>query len=150
VVHVHPLRKDYDQRLKEMISLVDRFHGRFRRITSVEDRWVSWGVPFIADIALGGKAATADDVKAGRAIFSLGGAGKPASTKLPMAAMLKPSQKGASPEPVLLLQAEVDADGKTVYGIIGRRFMRAATSDELADVKPIEPSEHLSTFRHAQ
>jgi len=134
---VHPLRKDHDDRLKEMIALLDRYQGRFRRANPTERRIVRWDVPFIAGIAAFGKSATGEDVRAGRAIFSLPGAGKPVSIKLPAVGMLKQSQKDAKPEQAIIAQAEIDAQGRTVYGIIGRHFMRAVKAAELTDIKPI-------------
>lgn len=103
---------------------------------------IHWDVPFIAGIAASGKSATGEDVKAGRAIFSLTGVSKPLSIKLPAVGLLKQSQKDAKPEQVLIVQAEIDAEGKTVYGIIGRHLMRAAKADELTDIKAIEPPAH--------
>ncbi len=136
---VHPLRKDHDERLKEMIALLDRYQGRFRRSSSTERQITGWQTPFIAGTATSGKSATVEDVKTGGAIFNLSGAGRPASIKLPAVGLLKQTQKDAKPEQVLIAQAEIDSEGKTVYGIIGRHFMRAAKADELTDIKAIEP-----------
>ena len=139
---VHPLRKDHDKRLNEMITLLDRYQGRFRRSNSTESQVVHWDAPFIAGIATSGKSATVEDVNAGRAIFNLSGASKPASIKLPAVGILKQTQKDAEREQVIIVQAEIDAEGTTVYGIIGRHFMRAAKADELTDIKAIEPPAH--------
>ena len=141
---VHPLRLDHDERLKEMKTLMDRYQGRFREIHRSE------GTPsnrlgtrrLIPSSILPplGKTATTDDLKSGHAVFSLAAAGKLAPLKLPAVATLKAGPAEKAPPKVLIVQAEIDADGQTVYGLIGRNFIRSAKADEVTNISPIEPA----------
>ncbi len=138
---VYPLRLDHDDRLREMKALMDRYQGRFRRIGRVEGQLTGWQISFIADIGPLNKPATADDLNAGRAIFNLAGKASVAAFKLPASGSLKTATAVGKPQPVLIVQAEIDAAGKTHFGIIGRHIMREAAGDELTDVKPLAPAD---------
>jgi hypothetical protein len=59
--------------------------------------------------------------------------------KLPAVASLKTSDP-EKPAKALVLQAEIDSDGKTIYGIIGRHFIRSAKAEELTDIQPLDSS----------
>ena len=82
-----------------------------------------------------GRAATAEDVKAGTALFHLGGKGKPAELSLPATAVLKRDAKLKEPPRTLIVQAEVGPDGATTYGIIAPHEVRAAAAGELTAIK---------------
>ncbi|HEX4000582.1 MAG TPA: hypothetical protein VHX65_18685 [Pirellulales bacterium] len=55
---------------------------------------------------------------------------------------MKSDGKAAKLQKVLIIQAEIGPDSKTVYGIVGCHFMRAANADELTDIRPIEAARH--------
>ena len=139
---VHPLRKDRDAQLERMKQLMIRYGNRFRRIRPAEKMTIGrgdYGTEFIVDITPLTKPATADDFESGRAIFHLPNPGRLAPLKLPAVGTLK---KGDPENPInaLIVQAEIDADGKTVYGIIGRYFTRSAKAEELTDIEPLDTS----------
>jgi hypothetical protein len=82
-----------------------------------------------------GRAATADDVKAGKAVFHQGGKGKVADLKLPAVAVLKHDENKERPPRLLIVQAEVGPDGKAIYGVITRADIRMVPADELTGIK---------------
>ena len=82
-----------------------------------------------------GRAATADDVKAGKAVFHLDGKGKAADLQLPAVAVLKGDEKKERPPHVLIVQAEAGPDGAVTYGVITREGVRAMPASELSGVK---------------
>src|SRR5439155_25253015 len=127
----HPLLNDADKRLEALKAAFDRFAGRYK-LASWQLRQLmgksSWDQFFVPDIASLGRAATADDVQAGKAIFHLGAKGKPAELKLPAVARLK----GQPARRVLIVQAGVALGGGVTYGVIGRDGMRAVSAGVLA------------------
>jgi hypothetical protein len=139
---VHPLRKDRDPQLDRMKQFMTRYGNHFRRIRPAEKMAIGrgdYGTEFIVDIAPLTKPATADDFESGQAIFHLPRPGRLAPLKLPAGATLKKSDP-ENPSKALIVQAEIDADGKTVYGIIGRYFTRSAKAEELTDIQPLDSS----------
>ncbi len=134
---VHPLFKDNAARLDEMKDILDRFQGRFRAATDAEANVIgSFSYKLlIPEISPLGRSATAEDVAKGRAIFELGGPGKVAPLKMPAVGTLKASK---TQQNVLILQAEIGADGKAVYGAIGWHILKRISADELIGVRPIE------------
>jgi hypothetical protein len=124
----HPLLKDADRRLALLKAMLDRPQGRFRRLSWREMKALelsSWEARFIPDIRPLGRPATADDVRAGKAVFYLDGKGKLTNQKLPAVAVLKPDKKGAPLARLLIVQAEAGPDGETIYGGIGKEGMRS-------------------------
>ena len=79
-----------------------------------------------------GRPATNEDVKKGKAIFSLEGKRRVAKLRLPAVGRL-------ADEWVLIVQAEV-AEQKTVYGVIGNGIRKRVRASELSNVKPIKKS----------
>ena len=135
-----PLMKDADARLATMKALLDRYQGHFRLLTAAEAKSLGltlWKPMFVPDVRPLDRAATAEDVAKGRAVFHLDGKGKPAEVKLPAVATLRQGKQGKEPPRVLVVQAEVGQDGKTTYGIIGGGDIGAASADELVGIKPI-------------
>jgi len=135
-----PLLKDADTRLAAMKELLDRYRGRFRVLTRAEAESVGaspWHPMFVPDLPLRDHPATAEDVEKGRAVFHLSGKGKLAGVKLPAVASLRQVRPAKQAARVLVIQAEIDQDGKTMYGIIGGGSVRAATADELSEISPI-------------
>jgi hypothetical protein len=68
----HPLLKDAETRLRAIKETLDRFRGRYRLASPREEAALgvdTWEVAFIPDLRPLGRAATPEDVKAGRAIF---------------------------------------------------------------------------------
>jgi hypothetical protein len=136
----HPLLKDADDRLRSLRASLDRFRRRYRRMTPAETTLLDFSrceIAFLPDVRPLGRAATADDVKQGKALFHLDGKGKPAGLRLPASAVLRRDADKKDPPRVLIVQAEVGADGALTYGIIGKDVIRAVTSKELADVQPL-------------
>jgi hypothetical protein len=132
----HALFKDADARLKALRETIDRFQGRFRRASDQEMKALghfSWAPTFLVDMKPLDRAATAEDVKAGRAVFHLDGKGKPAELKLPAVAVLRRDEKA------LVLQAEVGPDGETIYGVLSREGLRAVPSKEVIKVTALTP-----------
>jgi hypothetical protein len=97
---------------------------------------------FMPDIRPLNRAATADDVKAGKAIFHLSGKGKPAEIRLPAVAIRKADANNKQAPRLLIVQAEVDSDGEMMCGVISREAMRALPRSELQDVKSLVVGKH--------
>jgi hypothetical protein len=134
----HPLFRDSEARLVSMKVAFDRFAGAYRLANWREHSALglsSFSPVFVPDIKPLGRAATADDVKAGKAIFHLDGKGKPAELKPPALGMLKRDEKDERAPKVLIVQAEVGADGQVTYGILSKEGVRAVSASELIDVK---------------
>jgi hypothetical protein len=140
----HPLQKDADARLKELARVFDSFQNGYRLITPLEAQFleVEYGeFIFLPNLSPLNRPATADDVKAGRAVFQLNGRGKAAPLQLPAVAFLRQPQRARRrPRPAMIVQAEIDAGGKTIYGVIGDGAARTAHPEELTDIKPIKKS----------
>ncbi len=140
----HPILKDAEKHLNAFKAAFDRFAGNYRSVTSRELDSLSsregqslstWSPAFIPDISPLGRPATAGDVKAGKAIFHLGGKGTQANQSLPAMAVFKDDEKKEHPRHVLIVQAEVSPDGQVTYGIIMKEAIRAVAARELAAIK---------------
>jgi hypothetical protein len=81
--------------------------------------------------------ATADDVKAGKAIFHLDGQGKLADVPLPAVGIWKKTAKEREPRRGLILQAELGPDGEILYGVIERNAIRTVPASDFATVTPL-------------
>jgi hypothetical protein len=135
----HPLFKDSEARLEAMKATLDRYLGTYRQANP----WLAHRLgappfgrpPFIPDIRPLGRAATADDVKAGKAVFHLDGQGQPAALELPAIAKLQRPKR--EPVPVLIVQAETGPGGKTTYGVIALDEIRAVSGRELTEIKTL-------------
>jgi hypothetical protein len=133
----HPLLEDADKRLGMLKAALDQF-GDYRRVNWREAQQLgrgSWTPAYIPDIRPLDRAATAEDVKAGRAVFHLEGMRKLADLKLPAAAALKGPEKDKPSLRVLIVQAEVGPGSDVNYGIVGRGVLRRAAASELTDIK---------------
>ena len=93
---------------------------------------------FIPNIPPRNRPATPANVKAGNAVFDLGGKGKLADTKLPAWLLLKTEAKEKYPAFGLVVQAEVGPDGKTVYGVVFRHDIRAVKAEEVERIELYE------------
>jgi len=136
--YFHPLLLDADRRLAQLRSVFDRFGKRYRDATRAEaDVFgeVSWEANILPDIRPLGRAATPADVREGTAIFQLDGRGKPAELKLPAVAELNETDDEGRPKYGLILQAEVDADGRTVYGVVERHAIRTLRDGDFRAVR---------------
>jgi hypothetical protein len=153
----HPLHRDAAKSLPALKAFLDRHGRRFRRLTEAEARRYDLrGDPAYApDIRPLGRPATAADVAAGRAVFHLGGKGKPVANP-PAAVVLRPAVRQAwvpadgqvwlgltlwlatseRPQYGFVVQAEAGPDGKVVYGVIFRHAIRAVGADEVERVEP--------------
>ena len=131
----HPLRVDCQEQLTEIITTVGRFDQRYRPLQWRETRHFganSWrGYHFLPIIKPLNRAATFADVATGDAVFHLDGKGKVADVALPAWVNLKDHSRG------LVVQAEIGADGKTIYGVIFRQGMRAVPAAEVENVEPV-------------
>ncbi len=137
----HPLFKDADKRLDRFKAAFDRFAGNYRRATNLEAivlNLYTWEhAAYLPDIRSAGHAATAADVKAGKAIFHLDGQGKPAKLELPAVAELQAEMSKDKPARLLILQAEVGPDGETTYGVVTTGAVRTATALELTNIRSL-------------
>src|SRR4051812_25823665 len=88
---------------------------------------------FVPDIRLLDRAATAEDVKAGKAIFHLDRNAKRADLKLPAVGARKSDAAKTDAALVLIMQAE-SGPGGVVYGIITRTEIRSIAASELTDI----------------
>jgi hypothetical protein len=134
----HPLFKDADERLKAVKAAFDRFAGKYRRATGFECRLLdvsSFSQTYMPDIKPLGRAATADDVKAGVAVFHLDGKGKPADLKLPAAGVLKRDEKDERAPKVIVVQAEAGPDGAVTYGILSKEGVQTVPAADLTGLK---------------
>jgi hypothetical protein len=125
----HPLRTDSEPALRALKEMLDRFQGRLRPLTYEESTKLG-RKSFIPDIKPLNRAATADDVATGDAVFHLSGKGKPSGTPLPAWVTLKDKSCGWA------VQAEIDATGTTVYGVIFPHGMRAVAQTDVDKVEP--------------
>ena len=135
----HPLRRDADQVLAETRGVLTRFGRNYRQLTWEEQaRWNrrDRNVTYVPDIKPLGRPSTAADVRAGRAVFELGGSSRVAKEKLPAWVAVKADAGKSDPAWGLVVQAEVGADGKLVYGVIFRHAIRAVKADEVGRVEP--------------
>jgi hypothetical protein len=146
----HCLAKDAEARLASIKAYYDRFGGQFRLLNDdeiiamkllaeAETRFLHFSTHFlyVPDIRPLGRPATADDVKSGKALFHLAGKGRVAPIALPAVGFWKRNGAADTSKPVLIAQAEIAADGKTVFGVIERDCVHSVGGDELTEVKPI-------------
>ncbi len=128
----HPLRTDRDLAIKTMKGMLDQCNGRFRLLTRGEQ--AALGI-FLFDPAFApefkplGRAATAADVVAMRAMFHLNGKGQPAGVALPTVVTLRKDDKG-NVVSGLAVQAELGPDG-IVYGVLFQKGFRAVKAAEV-------------------
>jgi hypothetical protein len=129
----HPLCTDADDRINHIAQFLDRYPGRIRVATDSERSALSVedDRAFIPDIKPLGRPATAADVTAGRAVFHLDGKGRDWKGPVPPKVMLKADAKKENPPAGLVVQAEADANGKAVYGVIFRHAIRKVRADEV-------------------
>ena len=137
----HPLFKDADKRRVALKAAFDRFTGHYRGASWREREILSKshrGPLYIPDISPLAGAATAGDVKVGKAVFHLDGTGKLANLKLPAVGTVKSEENKERPTCVLILQAEVGADGQAVYGVLTKDSIRTMPASELTGIKSFE------------
>lgn len=137
----HSLRTDADEQRARLKESLDKAAWGYRRLTSHERGlfFLDRDARFLPDIRSLGRAATAEDVDRGAAVFHLSGKGRPAELKLPAFASPKGVKRAASPWPVrvLIVQAELDEDDVAHYGILELGGVRHVTGDRLVDVHPL-------------
>lgn len=135
----HPLLKDADERLVRLKAGLDRYGRRVRPIEAWEAEAIGasfWERNYIIDIPRLDRAATAEDVAAGRAIFHLEGRGKPAKVDLPKAGTPFPVPGHDDQSPFLILvQAEELPGGEVIYGAISADGPLRIAAKDLLSVK---------------
>jgi hypothetical protein len=138
------LLEDAPRRLASIKSIADRFPGRYRRLMPLELKSLGLSqdeVLFIPDIQRLARPATKADVAAHEALFTLDGNRSLAHLQLPAVGIPKGDQSALDdvgrPRRFLILQAEIDARGNAVYGVVGANGPRMARVDEFREVKPI-------------
>jgi hypothetical protein len=141
----HCLFEDADEKRHAMRELLDRFAGRFRCASAIEAIVLYRAAAVVPIFQTLDRPATAEDVKAGHAVFDLDGKGKRVDRQLPLVGEMKAAWNGAA-ERVLIVQAEQNADGEVIYGVIGRHSIRAVPDRELARVLPLD-AEQWQTVR---
>lgn len=132
----HPLLKDSEERLAALKKAMDGFTGKYRILTPAERIAVAgntWEIRYGPDITPLGRPATAEDVKAFKAVFHLDGKGRVADMELPARGAWKIAGK-EKPRHCLIVQAEVRADGEVICGVIEHDRMRTATAREFAEI----------------
>lgn len=139
--YYHVLLREPDAAIARLKRALERHKARFRPLTNTERRqfhgfyFVSAFIPNIQPLAY---PATAADVTKGLAVFELNGKGSVVDRKLPAWLLLKSEAKKENPAFGLVVQAEIDADGKVVYGVIFRHDIRAVTADEVERIERYE------------
>jgi hypothetical protein len=141
------LLDDASQRLAALKLLVDRFPGRYRRLTPLELKSLAFSqdeVLFIPDIRQLTRPATKADVAAHVAIFSLDGNRSLPNFQLPAVGIPKGHASAiddvSRPRRFIILQAEVDSHGNPIYGVVGPGGPRMARAEEFSEIKPIPTS----------
>jgi hypothetical protein len=128
----HALFKDEDERLRRLKGFLAKYRGRIRGASRPEGLLLGWspwdGTVFIPDLRPLGRPATEADVNAGRAVFHLGGKGRPAELPASRAVAVK-GERG------LVVQAESDGEGKMHYGVIFRHSIRRVDAKDAGPVK---------------
>jgi hypothetical protein len=127
----HPLLKERDKRLVEFRAFLDRFKGRLSRLNGVAAKLFDFdpkNILYIPDILPLDRPATEEEVKAGRAVFHLGGKGKLAGQRFPATAHWEGTQ-------VLIVQAEIGPDGKVTYGVISHSGLRTVSAAKLSNIR---------------
>jgi hypothetical protein len=134
----HPLFKDADSRLAELRITFDRYAGNYRRTTGREHDALGlsgFSLAYVPNMRPLRHAATADDVKAGKAVFHLEGKGKLADLKPPAIALRERDKDKERAPKVLIVQAEIGSDGEVVYGVISKEGICTIPARELTGVK---------------
>lgn len=127
----HPLLADADARLTTIRRWVDLCRNDPVAIES-------WRRPVYAPrFPRLDRAATADDVLAGRAIYHQGGAGRPAPAEVVVPALAVRRTGGANRESGMLVQPELGPDGALYYGMIGGGSVERVRADQLEGVEPV-------------
>lgn len=140
VPEYHPLLKDSDEHFAKVKREYQRFAGNFRKLNASEAHVMHaspWGNAFVPNIDLKQPASEAD-VQAGRAIFHLNGQGKLANLKLPTFAKLLKDQDNNDAPYQLIVQAEIQADGNTLYGVVSRSGCMQRAAAEFGPVRSVE------------
>jgi hypothetical protein len=135
----HPLFRDADDRLARMRAFLDRYMGKFRPLSAAEKealRVFASHTVYVPTIGPLGRAATEEDVTAGRAVFHTDGKGAPAAIPLPATAVLARDAAAERPPRVLVVQAEVLPGGRLRYGVVSRHELLDLGEDDLVDLKP--------------
>jgi hypothetical protein len=127
----NPLPEKRDESLREIKLFLDCFKGRLQRVNKVQEDLLNIYpayVRYVPNIAPLTRPATAEDVKARRAIFHLAGKGKVAPQKFPASAQLDGGF-------VLIVQAESGPDGMVTYGVISRAGLHAVAAAKLSNIR---------------
>lgn len=130
----HPLHHEADLRLTRLMDFFDTHRGRLRPATAQERAALGMRRDdhvCIPDLKPLGRPATAADVKAGLAVFHLAGKGRVWNGPRPTTVVLKADAKKERLSAGLVVQAEMDAGGKVVYGVIFRHAIRMVRADEV-------------------
>jgi hypothetical protein len=137
-----PLRKDNAERMDAVKAQVAKFS--FRAATEEESEvqrigqeiGKSWGM--LPDVPPLGRPATDEDVAAGKAIFSLQGKGRLASLKLPAQAIYRDGAEENLPRGAIIVQAEIQPNGKTKYGAFVRGGIVVVEGGSLTKIRPMK------------
>lgn len=137
---VNPLFRDNEQRMDALRKEIGRFKyraaSRAEHIAIMGDSF-SQDWRLIPDIPPLTRPATAEDVAAGKAVFTLDGKGKRAALKLPAGAIFKADAKKPEPRRAIIIQAEIAPDGSTKYGVFYRGGVGVMTAGQLSEIKPL-------------
>jgi hypothetical protein len=142
---IAPLRRDADRRRAELVEFIDRHH--FRSLCRPDFGWTAVDdddsdatrtitrsdAPFSPVMAPLPRPATAADVAAGRAVFHQAGRGRALPLPDHVFVHLKDADDDDDDEPSLgeVVQAELTAEGRAVYGVILRDRLAMVREDEI-------------------
>jgi hypothetical protein len=136
----HPLQSDAAARLAKYHEFFRTF--RQLRIMRAEEaqamRLSSYESKFVPVLPPLRDAATFQDVKEGRALFSLNGPVRPAGVRLPALVTLKKDVGKKEEVYYLALQAEKDAKDHIRYGLLGPEGILVVDEDKVQAVQAIE------------
>lgn len=129
---------DRDESIQKQKDFYNRF--KMRKITEAEFEALEGDLPyfrpfFIPDIQPLGRVATAKDVTDNKAVFHLDGKGTKANVNLPQIVAYTGEVSGLLNNKVIVIQAEVDENGNTIYGILSGDGLKRVTANELIGIK---------------
>lgn len=132
----HPDSENAKEELGAFIRAYDRFAHHYRPASREEYELLDARRPlYLPPLGLLTRAATAEDVAEGRAIFHLRGRGMPATLSLPARGVLRRQSDKNATAPLLIVQAEMGPDGKKTYGIITPHRIETVPASQLARIE---------------
>jgi hypothetical protein len=146
-----PLAKDRDRRIEDLKQFLKTYQGNFRDFGDFMDGGTGSDQSFLPVLRPLDRAATDDDVGAGKARFALEHPGKPPGLKPPFATEWlgrKPPGQSVSPDPeaiysrsVVVLQVERDDKGELWFGVADGNGFHVVPSTEVGALEALGEAE---------